>query len=290
MSHRCPRLLAALAAVVYLSTPGSAQPRDIPSIKGGVRSNSPVNFRDYRIELRALNHFGDIYRSDLAFDGEFELRNIPSGDYLLLLTSLQGAVVQQEVVTVNPSTAHVEIHLTQPAKPASAPGTVSVTQLRNPPDRKAMQAFTAAQRFSAAGSTEKAAGELEKAIRISPEFAEAYTNLAVQHIRMHRYQDAIDESLRAIRIAGPNAMMLSNLAFAQIYLGRVEEALGSARAALRLDSGAAEAHMILGSILFGDPRTRAEAIPHLERAAESIPSARALLERAQQAMSAPKFQ
>jgi len=60
-------------------------------------------------------------------------------------------------------------------------------------------------------------------------------------------------------------------------------ALASARAALRLDSGSPQAHLILGSILAVDPRTRAESIPHLERAAETLPSARATLRQIRQA-------
>jgi hypothetical protein len=40
-----------------------------------------------------------------------------------------------------------------------------------------------------------------------------------------------------------------------------------------------QAHLILGSLLARDPRTRAESIQHLERAAETLPSARATLEK-----------
>ena len=39
------------------------------------------------------------------------------------------------------------------------------------------------------------------------------------------------------------------------------------------------AHLLLGSLLAGDRRTLPEAIPHLERAAESIPAARDTLEK-----------
>ncbi len=80
--------------------------------------------------------------------------------------------------------------------------------------------------------------------------------------------------------------MLCNLAYAQLNLGRVAESLASVRAALHLDSGYPQGHLILGSILAADPRTRTEAIPHLERAAETIPSARATLERTRSAMRA----
>ena len=78
-------------------------------------------------------------------------------------------LVHQELVTVNPQTGPLTVRLPAPAKKPSAPGTVSMTQLRHPPDRKAFQAFAAAQRFSESGQTEKAVEELEKAVRISPE-------------------------------------------------------------------------------------------------------------------------
>jgi hypothetical protein len=67
-------------------------------------------------------------------------------------------------------------------------------------------------------------------------------------------------------------------------LARYYSAISPTRnAALRLDSGCPQAHLILGSILAQDPRTRAESIPHLERAAETLPSARATLEQVRRA-------
>lgn len=143
--------------------------------------------------------------------------------------------------------------------------------------------MVSAQLFSESGQAEKAVEELEKAIRISPEYADAYNNLAVQHIRMGRFEEACGELARAIVIAGPSTLLLSNLAYAQRQLNRLPEAIVSAPAALRLDSGSPQAHLILGSILAQDPRTRAESIPHLERAAETLPSARASLEQVRRA-------
>ena len=120
---------------------------------------------------------------------------------------------------------------------------------------------------------------MEKALRISPEYADAYSNLAVQHMRMRRFAEAVDEVTHAIAIAGPNPLMLSNLAYAQINLGRVEESVATARAALRLDTDYPQAHLILGSILAANVRTRAEGIHHLELVADRFPSARETLER-----------
>jgi tetratricopeptide (TPR) repeat protein len=239
-----------------------------------------VNFRDYRVELEDVTHHADVYRADVAIDGAFEFRHLPAGEFLLRVTALNGDIIHQEFVPVNSHAAQLDVRLRTGRKP-SAPGTISVTQLRHPPDRKAIQACSAAQRL-APSSPEKAVEELEKAVRISPEFADAYTSLAVQHIRLRRFQEAVGELTRAIDIAGPTPLSVSNQPYAD-NRSRLAESIGSVRAALRLDEGYPPAHLILGSSLAADPRTRAEAIPHLEQAAESIPAARVMLEKVQAA-------
>ena len=289
MSNRCPRPLAAFVGIVCLGIPGRPQSTEISAIfKGELHSDAPVYFPDYFVELAGMSHATDTYRVDVRFDGSFQLRGIPSGEYTLRVTTLDGEPVHQELVTVNPQTGPVTVRLPAFARKPSAPGTVSATQLRHPPAKKAIEAGASAQRFAASGQTEKAVEELQKAIRISPEYAEAYNNLAVQHIRMGRFEEAGSELARAIAIAGPSALLLSNLAYAQRQLDRLPEAIESARAALRLDSGSPQAHLILGSILAQDPHTRAESIPHLERAGETLPSARAILEKVRGARGASR--
>jgi hypothetical protein len=101
---------------------------------------------------------------------------------------------------------------------------------------------------------------------------------------MQRFEEAAPEQQRAIDLAGPNPVRLCNLAFAQANLGRFQEALATVRAALRLDAGFDRAHLLLGTLLAADPRTRAEGIAHLERAAQTIQSAQTQLESARAAM------
>lgn len=280
MSNRCLRPLAAFVAVVCLSIPGRSQaPEVVSTIKGELRSDSTVPFHEYMVEVGDLGRSTDTRRTEVQWDGTFQLRDIHAGTYTLRVTTLNGELVHQELVTVAPQTGPLTIRLPEPRAKPSAPGTISLTQLRHPPSRKAFQAMEAAQRYSESGQTEKAAEELEKAVRLSPEYADAYNNLAVQHVRMGRFQEACDEFSRAIAIAGPSTSRLSNLAYAQRQLHRFPEAIESARAALRLDPSSAQAHLILGSILAIDPSTRAESIPHLELAAETIPSARTILQK-----------
>jgi tetratricopeptide (TPR) repeat protein len=271
-------------AIVFLGIPGRSQSTDLPTaVDGELHSEAPLPFLDYRVELTDPNRTTETHRADVQLDGTFRLRDIPAGQYSLRVTTLSGDLVHQEFVSVSPQAAPLSVRLPGSAKRPSAPGTVSMTQLRHPPARKAWQAMCSAQHFAESGQTEKAVEELEKAIRISPEYAEAYNNLAVQHIRMNRFEEAAGELGRALAIAGPSPMQLTNLAYAQYRLNRFPEATASARAALRLNSGSPRAHLVLGSILAVDPLTRAESIPHLERAAETLPSASALLKQLRQA-------
>ena len=85
-----------------------------------------------------------------------------------------------------------------------------------------------------------------------------------------------------------NARDLTNLAIAQFNLGRFGDARQSARAALRIEPQCAAAHYILGLALAIDRATLREAIPHLEEAAKTIPSAGVNLERAKAALDVPQ--
>ena len=285
MSNRCPQPLAAIVTVVCLFIPCLAQTTEVQVVKGGLQSSGTLVYRDLWVELLDITHHTEVHRADVTSDGSFEFRSVPPGDYRFRVTSNSGEPIYEQSVTISTFSGQLSIQMPVDKRPRYAPGTVSFTQLKHPPSQKAFQALASAQKFSEAGNIEKAVEELERAIRLSPEYADAYNNLAVQHMHMGRYDDAATELARAIEIAGPSTLKLCNLAYAQSRLNREEEAISNLRAALKLDSSYPQAHLILGSILAADPRTRAESIPHLERAALTLPSARATLEtlrRAQQ--------
>ena len=100
----------------------------------------------------------------------------------------------------------------------SAPGTISVTQLRH------------ARPQGDSGLRRRAAHPAESQLKtgeggsISPEFADAYTSLAVQHSPAAR-QEAAGELTRH-RDRGPNPLRLSNLAYAQINLAALRNRSG----------------------------------------------------------------
>ncbi len=280
MNNRCLRLLSALAVLVLPRVPGRSQGLELPLLRGEVQSERQAPLTGYFVDLYDAHGNRAVEHTVVHFDGAFVFRNVPYGEYQIRITNGFGEVLNQDFVTVGAHTQPVVIRL--PGEHIERPpsGPVSITQLRHPPSRKALGAFVAAQRFSEAGQFGKAAAELEKAIRISPEYAEAYTNLAAQHARMGRYAEAIGEATHAMELTKPNGIDLSNLAYAQFMLKRYREAVESARTAVRLDPANDKAQYILGTLLVMQGSTLREGVAHLQRALPAIPAARANLDLA----------
>jgi tetratricopeptide (TPR) repeat protein len=167
----------------------------------------------------------------------------------------------------------------------SVSGTISVSQLRQPIQKSALRSFRASQKLFERGDYERAVHELKNAIAASPGYAEAYSSLAAVHIKMRLNGQALTEIAKALSIAGPNARDLSNMALAYFSLERYGDSADAARWALRLEPNYDPAHYVLGATLAKDRRTMPESLPHLERAARTLPSAKAVLMIVQKALS-----
>jgi hypothetical protein len=273
------RLHAAFAVTVFSLLPAFAQEPKTAEVKGTVSREKEILLHGYVAELDDLVHPCHPLHTDVAADGMFLLRNIPYGDYVLRITNYYGTPIAEQFVTVREHQTPVDVRLPVLDGPRPASGGVSLRELRHPPAARAVGAALAGQRFAESGKFERAAEELRKAVRISPEFAQAHSNLAVQYIRMGQYQQAAGEIDRALAIAGPNPADLCNQAFVRTAMHQYPEAEASAREALRIDPNSAHADYLLGTILLLRNETRAEAIAHLERAAVTLEGARAMLAR-----------
>jgi tetratricopeptide (TPR) repeat protein len=283
MEKNCVRKLL-VAAILFMARGAWGQGQELDSLKGVVRYDSPTVLRATVELTNPQDHF-PLVRADVETDGSFELRHVPFGTYGIKVVDDGGEPLYEGMVSVHALTAPVELQLPQRKAVRPPAGPVSVDQFLHPPAKKASAAFVAAQKFSEAGAYGKAAEELEKAVRISPDWADAYVNLAVQHIRMGRYQEALGELSHAGEISKPTAILLVNTAFVQCMLHRNEDAVRSARQALLLDASNASAHYLLGSLLATNRSTLPEAIRHLEQAARTMPAAQRSLERVEQQLA-----
>jgi len=285
VNYRCPRLVLASAAIALLCLPGRSQGPALTSLRGEIKSENML-LQGYFVDLYDFNNRQNIDRTYAHYDGNFDFHNVPYGDYQLRVSNDAGEVIYQQSVTVSLVTPHVEVRLPREEIRRPPSGPVSVKQLQHPPTRKAFAEFVAAQRLSESGQYAKAAEELEKAIKTSPDYAEAYTNLSAQHFRIGRYQDAVDDARRAMELSSPNAVDLSNIAFALYRLQRYQEAVDAARAAVRIDPGNDKSRYLLGTLLVMNWATIEEGIRQLERVADTVPTARINLAAARKALAA----
>jgi len=278
-------LLPRIAVAICILVPASAQ--NTESDYKLQLSGQSVSAAGYSIQLVELNGRAVVASADSGAFGEFSFQGIPAGAYVARLVDSGGHVLSQELINLD-GVSHV-VYVRAPSESErpqeSSGGVVSKRQLLNPPSKAAVKSMMESEKYSKAGQFEKAAVALEKAIRLSPDFVQAHTNLGAQYIHLGQYEKGLAEARRAMEIAGPNSRDLVNIAIAELALHRYAEALSSAQSALGLDKGCLVAHFIVGTLLVSHPESLREGIRHLELAADTIPAAAQKLARSRQLLA-----
>jgi Flp pilus assembly protein TadD len=131
--------------------------------------------------------------------------------------------------------------------------------------------------MSHSGDHQKAQKELEQAILLDPDFAEAYANLGIEYASTGSYQLAEARFRKAIELDPASSVAYCNLGVLLIKVGRTGDAESSIRRALELSPNDANAHFLLARLLLGGADNRIEAEQHLKVAARTIPSAKVML-------------
>ena len=271
MKNRTIRPAAVLGVLLCAFLPAKSQLGDIPQWRIEVQG---PNLRPHSLSAQLYdtqNH--KVAAADLTSDDAFLFRNVATGQYWVVVNDTGGTELYKGLLSASPIEAVVAIHLPEDDRRRPPSGPVSVTELRHPPSAKAIRAATAAQHSAESGDYRKAAQQLENAIRMSPDYAVAHSNLGAQYARMGRYDDAITEARQSIALGQPNPVDLCNMAYAQLFLRRFDDAGQSVRQCLALAPSSPHAHYLLGNLLARESRTLPEALAHLEFAARSLPQA-----------------
>jgi len=242
-------------------------------LEGEIISESGADVSHLTVELHGVNPGEPPVTARTGIHGEFLLEVAGSGTYLLRVLDMAGNQVTWQQVTVSPMNGQLEVRLPETPRNRPSGGTVTVTQLRHRPDKRAYRDALKAERLSKGGDHAQAAAALEGAVALDPEYAEAHGNLGAEYTWLQRYADAVAEFRRSIALDPAVPAMQSNLAFALIHIGKWDEAEYWARRSLQLDSGNAAGHYVLGCLLAQTPEKRAEAVSELKLAARGLPAA-----------------
>jgi tetratricopeptide (TPR) repeat protein len=156
---------------------------------------------------------------------------------------------------------------------ATESATISLARLRHQIPGKAFAAFSRALKLARRSEWRQGAKELEEAVNVDPEFADAHGNLGVHYIMLEQLNQAVAELRRAIALDASTSLHHSNLALAYLLLRRPSEAKVEAETAVSLDGRNAKGQYMLGFLLARNPGERADAEKHLAFAAQEFPDA-----------------
>ena len=254
------------------------QAETLPILRGRVESDSAFLGNEYSVQLEEHTRSGPRYEAPVANDGWFEIRDVPSGQYTLRLLTLRGDTVCEQLLDMRQFIGQISIRVPslKSARPGS--GTVSVRELQRPIPPKAFHAFVAAQRYVESGRDLEAVRQLERAVRIYPEYSDARCNLGVEYARLGRHDQALEQFQKAVARDPASALVFANLAYSLCMLGRLRDAEQAARRAVEIDNSYGRAHFMLGSILArgvlaGSLEKAPEAARHLRLGAADVPHA-----------------
>jgi predicted Zn-dependent protease len=158
-------------------------------------------------------------------------------------------------------------------------GVISVEELRKPLKGKALRAIISAQEHLKSGQRERGMEELRDAMGDPEAMPYAVSMLGVEHLRTGQIDTGLGELEQAVGLLPGRPENYSNLAYALCLKGQTERGLKEARKALQLDPGRPKTRMVLGMLLLQQGSHDAEALKHLQAAAEEIPGAHLLLAR-----------
>ena len=212
-------------------------------------------------------------------DNSFDIRSLTPGIYELRVVAAGGQTIHQETVSISgsqrrPSPSHLTERST-PAAPAAPPEIlVSMNQFRHKIPAQAQKLFNKGEQSRSKRNLPAGVANITaRPWRHDPGFVDAYTQLGSAEAALGQLPEAAEEFQKAIDIAPDHHLALLNLSIVLAKLRRFHEAGEVARRDLKVVPGSGRIHFILAASLIQENGNMDEAIDHLERAGDDIPSA-----------------
>lgn len=193
-----------------------------PSISGVVTRMDGTPLHDIRIEVRSLTTGAVVQVCNSGLNGTFDAPNLRLGNYEVV--AIDGITEAHEAVYLQSESAIVTLRLTT-ASTAPKGGTVSVATLKTP--EKARHLVEKARAAMAKNRFDEARKNIEAALAIAPDYAEALTARAVLELDANQEDAAVadlDHAIKADARYG-DAYLVMGATFNR--MGRFDDALRS---------------------------------------------------------------
>lgn len=229
-----------------------------------------------RIDVTVTRPNGRTLVSRSLSGGLLELGGIAPGDYRVLIEASGYQPVEKLVQRTDFVGATLFLNVTlSPDRSADNPSSglkavVDADTLRIP--AKALRQLEKATQASEGGRLEKAVSYLDKAIRIHPQFHQAYNNRGALYLRMQDYPSAEADLRRALELRPDSSNAWRNLGWLLVTERRYQEAVECLQKLVQLEPQDAWPQTFLGESLFQLQRYR-EAAVHFQKALQLDPSA-----------------
>lgn len=256
-----------------MSHPGD---RDSGIVHGQISSDGPIA-GSLTVELVGQGSAGAI-STPMEGAGRFEFYGVAPGAYQLRLTGAAGTVVYEEPVFVNGGYQNLSIQVPAKSKTGgSTDATVSVRQLQHKVPAEAQKEFNKGSAASIKGDQPRALDHFQKAVRLDPEFADAFNGIGMGYAALGQLPQAADQFQKAIDLVSDHPGAAANLSIVLFKLKHYHEAGEMARRALKLNPGLLKLRYVLGVSLVNGDGDKVEALENLKRATEEIPGAHLLV-------------
>ena len=248
------------------------------SVTGEVSSETSVDFTGMQAELQSATGLGSPpEHSDVGYDGRFEIRNVPDGEYNLTLKTSSGTTIYREVVRLTSFERRLTIRLRGERVQRPVSGLVSVQQLQHNPPKAARKAFEKGIRLYEKHDVEGSLASLQKAVELDPEYAQAFNNLGARYMMLGRLNESVAAFRRSVELDPYSSITHANLAQALISRGEPADAELAARRGVDLDRSDARGAYMLGLSLVLQRKYTPEAVSNLRRSESISPRARLAL-------------
>jgi tetratricopeptide (TPR) repeat protein len=210
-------------------------------------------------------------------DGSFQIHVLSPGTYELRVYSLGARLIHQQIIAINATTPTVTVHLPEASTAGSANraagNSVSLNQLRHKVPAQAQKLFEKGEQSLARHNLAQASTYFQEAVARDPEFVDAYAQLGGAEAALGRLPEAAAQLQKAVDLAPEHEVALPNLSIVLAKMRRLQEAGVVARRALKVAPSSGRLHYILAASIIEEKGNTDEAIDHLERAGDDIPSA-----------------